>query len=281
MRRSSRKGTWATPCGTACIRIVRKNKTPAEALQDYEQTKSKERMFMDQKIAPLQNLKKQLAATGGTHVHFVDIEHQGVDESGGQIVYFATALYEVEGPAKGSPGTKQYALAIFKGDAEGTEVRLVGGRREIPVRAEDVRGTRQAGRRRPRPRPLIDRIPGGRSADPIGRTDSVDPGPCASPMDPDVALTRRSVDRMHLSDPRGGVSRAAVIGLPEDDFHDGQAGFLGPFEDEPGDVFGRRVLIHDEDALAPLAQDGQQRIIAAEQQVVIQVLVDPVAGPSA
>jgi hypothetical protein len=98
----------------------RKNKTPAQALQEYEQAKTKERMFMDQKLAPLQGLKKRMAATSGTHLHFVDIEQQGVDESGAQVVYFATALYEVEG-AHGteSPDAKQYALAIFKGFPKG------------------------------------------------------------------------------------------------------------------------------------------------------------------
>jgi hypothetical protein len=95
----------------------RKDVTPADALKEYEQAKPKEKMFKDQKIAPLNSLKKRLAAESGTHLHFVDIEQQGVDESGGTIVYFATALYEVEGA--GEKGAKQYALAIFKGVPKG------------------------------------------------------------------------------------------------------------------------------------------------------------------
>ena len=77
----------------------RKDKTPADALRDQQGKGQfrKERMFMDQKLAPLQGLKKKLAAASGTHLHFVDIEKQGIDESGAQIAYFATALYEIEG----------------------------------------------------------------------------------------------------------------------------------------------------------------------------------------
>ncbi len=95
---------------------ARKNKTPEQALHDFETTKSKDRMVMEQKIGPLQKLKKQLSATDGGHLHFVDIENHDIDQSGGQLVYYALALYEVEGSAvKGSPGPTQHALAIFKG----------------------------------------------------------------------------------------------------------------------------------------------------------------------
>jgi uncharacterized membrane protein (DUF485 family) len=95
---------------------ARKDKTPDQALKEFENVKAKERMFMDQKIAPLQNLKKYLSSANGGHLHFVDIESHGIDHSGGQIVYYALALFEVEGSGgKDSPGTTQHALAIFKG----------------------------------------------------------------------------------------------------------------------------------------------------------------------
>jgi hypothetical protein len=98
----------------------RKDVTPADALKEYEQAKTKEKMFKDQKLAPLQGLKKRLAASSGTHLHFVDIEQQGVEDSGGTIYYYATALYEVEGSgAKGSSEAAQFALAIFKGLPKG------------------------------------------------------------------------------------------------------------------------------------------------------------------
>ncbi len=99
---------------------ARKQKTPAQALQEFENTKPKERMFRDQKVGPLQNLKKKLSGANGGHLHFVDIESHGTDESGGQIVHFALALYKVEGSGdKDSPDATQYALAIFKGVPKG------------------------------------------------------------------------------------------------------------------------------------------------------------------
>ena len=98
----------------------RKDLTPEDALKEYEQAKTKEKMFRDQKLAPLKSLKKRLESSKGTHLHFVNIEQQGLDDSGAQIIYFATALYEVEGADdKGSAGEKQYALAIFKGLPKG------------------------------------------------------------------------------------------------------------------------------------------------------------------
>ena len=93
----------------------RKSITPAEALKDFEEAKTKERMFREQKLASVNSLRKQLTGKSGSHLHFIDIESQGIDDSGATIVYFATALYEVEGPPEG----KQYALAVFKGMPKG------------------------------------------------------------------------------------------------------------------------------------------------------------------
>jgi hypothetical protein len=94
----------------------RKDKTPEQALKEFEAAKQKERMLMDQKLGPLMNLKKYLTGANGGHVHFVDIEDHGTEESGGQIIYYALALFEIEGSGgKGSPQKPQYALAIFKG----------------------------------------------------------------------------------------------------------------------------------------------------------------------
>ncbi len=99
----------------------RKEKTAAQALQEFENVKSKERMLMEQKLAPFLNLKKYLSGGTGGHIHFVDIEDHGTEQSGGQISYFALALYEVEGSGgKESPGSNQYALAIFKGIPKAT-----------------------------------------------------------------------------------------------------------------------------------------------------------------
>ncbi len=95
---------------------TRKNKSPAEALRDFEQAKTKEKMYMEQKLAPLQGLKSRLTNAKGAHLHFVDIEDQGTEETSAQILYYALALYEVEDASTQAASNKpQYALAIFKG----------------------------------------------------------------------------------------------------------------------------------------------------------------------
>ncbi len=115
------KGTFGDVLWYGLHPTAKKEKTPDKALEEYENTKAKDRMFMDQKIAPLQNLKKYLSGTSGGHLQFVDIESHGVDETGGQIVYYALALYEIEGSgSKDSASATQYALAIFKGVPKAT-----------------------------------------------------------------------------------------------------------------------------------------------------------------
>src|SRR5262249_26873695 len=52
---------------------MRKNKSPDEALHDYESAKTKERMMVDQKTAPMQSLRKRLTASKDETFHFVDI----------------------------------------------------------------------------------------------------------------------------------------------------------------------------------------------------------------
>jgi hypothetical protein len=100
---------------------MRKNKSPEETLREFETAKAKERMMMDQKTAPVQSLRKRLVSSKDETFHFVDIETQGLDEGPGkEIGYFATALFEVEGPGnKDFPEKKQHALAIFKGRTKG------------------------------------------------------------------------------------------------------------------------------------------------------------------
>src|SRR4051794_8777324 len=67
----------------------------------------------------------------------------------------------------------------------------------------------------------------------------------------------------------------ALLGLPEHDLDDRQSGLDGPLIDEAGDILGGRVLVHDEDALAVLPEDGEDRVVAPQQHVVIEVVVDP------
>jgi hypothetical protein len=100
---------------------MRKSKSAAQVQSEFESAKNKERMMVDQKTAPTRSLRKRLSSAKDQKFHFVDIESQGVDESQPRsIAYFASALFEVEGPAtKDFPEPKQYALAIFKGIPKG------------------------------------------------------------------------------------------------------------------------------------------------------------------
>jgi len=72
------------------------------------------------------------------------------------------------------------------------------------------------------------------------------------------------------------VRGVAVVGFPEEDFHDRESSLDGVFEDQAGDILGRRVPLHHKNTLASITQNGQQWIVAAEQQIVIQIFVDPV-----
>jgi len=99
---------------------AREKKTAEEKEKEYESMRTRERMMIDQKMAPLLNLRKAIARKD-VDLHFVDIETQGVDENrAGGVYFYATALYEVEKPAaKEDSGRPQYALALFKGQQKG------------------------------------------------------------------------------------------------------------------------------------------------------------------
>ena len=81
---------------------LRKAKTAADAEKEFEKMRAQGRAMADQKMASLVNIRKALAPKDA-HLHFIDIETQGQDESiGNTIQYYAAALYEVEDPsAKG------------------------------------------------------------------------------------------------------------------------------------------------------------------------------------
>ena len=92
----------------------RKDQTPADKEKQFESMKSRDRMMVDQKMAPMMNLRKALVPKDAK-LHFVGVEGQGVDEGlTGSIYYYAALLYEVEGT---SP--HQHALALVKGQNKG------------------------------------------------------------------------------------------------------------------------------------------------------------------
>jgi hypothetical protein len=100
----------------------RKDQTGAQKQKEYDEMKSRDRMAMEQRMAPLKNLHQALKVNGG-RIRFVDVESQGVDASMvGAVYYYAAVLYEIEGgAAKGAPETPQhqYALALFKARPKG------------------------------------------------------------------------------------------------------------------------------------------------------------------
>ena len=100
----------------------RKEQTGAQKEKEFNEMKARDRMMIDQRMAPLKSLHQALQQNGG-RIRFVDVEAQGVDESlVGAVYYYAAVLYEIEGgTAKGAPETPQhqYALALFKGRPKG------------------------------------------------------------------------------------------------------------------------------------------------------------------
>jgi hypothetical protein len=103
--------------------VQRKDKTTTQVLQEFESAKTKERMMVDQKTAPLRSLRKRLSSSKDEDIHFVKIQSVGLDESrGAEVNLYAVALFEVEGPGnKEFPEKHQYAAAILKGTAKGRQ----------------------------------------------------------------------------------------------------------------------------------------------------------------
>ncbi len=99
----------------------RKDQTGKDKQKEYDELKARDRMMMEQRMAPLKNLHAALQKGG--RIQFVDVENQGVDDSMvGSVYYYAAVLYEIEGaPAGSQPGSHehQYALALLKGRPQG------------------------------------------------------------------------------------------------------------------------------------------------------------------
>jgi Domain of unknown function (DUF4190) len=100
----------------------RKEQTGEDKQKEYDAMKSRDRMMLDQRMAPLKNLHAALNEKGG-RIRFVGVEGQGVDESlVGGVYYYAAVLYEIEGGGAQTghdDHPHQYALALFKGRAKG------------------------------------------------------------------------------------------------------------------------------------------------------------------
>ncbi len=102
---------------------VRKDKTGAQILEQFESNRPKQQRMMDQKTgatAELTMLRNRLAASNHETVRFVKIEDVGADTTQRDFQIYAFGLYEIEGPgSKDFPEKHQYALAIFKAKPSG------------------------------------------------------------------------------------------------------------------------------------------------------------------
>jgi hypothetical protein len=100
--------------------VMRKTKSPQQALEDYDTAKAKDKMAMEYRMSGLFKLRNRLASSSNEHLRFVDIEHHDIDTGHGEVNYWATAIYEVEGPGNDKfPEKKQYALALLKARTRG------------------------------------------------------------------------------------------------------------------------------------------------------------------
>jgi hypothetical protein len=101
----------------------RKEKTPAKVLQEFESSKAKERVMVEQKLGELRKLWKRVSTSNDEEIHFLKIQDLDLDEShGANVTFYAVALFEVEGPgSKEYPEKHQYAAAIIKGMAKGRQ----------------------------------------------------------------------------------------------------------------------------------------------------------------
>ncbi len=66
-----------------------------------------------------------------------------------------------------------------------------------------------------------------------------------------------------------------MLRFPEHDLDHRQAGLSRVFVNQSCDVLGRRIDVHDEHPLTALDERRQQGIVATEQHVMIEILVDP------
>ena len=101
----------------------RKDKTPAQVLKEFDSSKAKERMMVEQRHGELRKLWKRVSTSNDEEIHFVKIQDLDLDEShGANVTFYAVALFEVEGPGtKEFPEKHQYAAAILKGTAKGRQ----------------------------------------------------------------------------------------------------------------------------------------------------------------
>jgi hypothetical protein len=118
----------------------RKDKTPSQVLQDFDSSKAKERMMVEQKHGPLRSLRKRLASSKDEQIHLVKIRNVGQDDSrGAEVVIYAVGLYEVEGPgSKEFPEKHQYAAVVFKGNAKGRQFEWWVDDLKFPFNQEDL-----------------------------------------------------------------------------------------------------------------------------------------------
>src|SRR5215471_5728128 len=90
----------------------------------------------------------------------------------------------------------------------------------------------------------------------------------------------REGSRSGIRDPGSGTSITCVFGkrggcFPHLDAHDGKPLLRRLVEDQPRDAFDRGIAVNDKHRLAQVAQRFDQRIVVAQQHLVIELAIDP------
>ncbi len=71
------------------------------------------------------------------------------------------------------------------------------------------------------------------------------------------------------------IGRIAVGRFPQHGFHHGETCLAREFIDQSSDVFGRGILVHQEQWLAGFPQQIDKRIVFPQQHSMVQFLIDP------
>lgn len=99
---------------------TRKDRTAADMQQEWEKQKAREHGLAEQKMHSLILLRNALTPKDA-HLHFVDVETEGVDtDRVDRVGYYAAVLYEIENfEPKYAPDGGPHALVLFKGAQKG------------------------------------------------------------------------------------------------------------------------------------------------------------------
>src|ERR1051325_3073448 len=73
----------------------------------------------------------------------------------------------------------------------------------------------------------------------------------------------------------GAINGKGIVGFPESHFDDGKSLTQSEIENQLGDVFGRRVHVHQEDRFVLCFEMRQDGVVLVQDHAMIEVGVDP------